>query len=226
MAFFCTYCGTQLKENARFCTNCGVEIDDSKPEQKSKFISKRQKVIGNDKSKSQNKGLVYFIILTIVVLGVVAFYDSLPSSINPVIENQPVVTASFKYTNLPERMNPIKSEVRDGKIIVSLDHLKEKKFLKFSYSKGSLSVPLLAYISEEGKVITAVSMCEPCNSESFHIRGDQLVCNSCGTTWELGNLNGISGSCQKFPPDPLPSTIVGNEIQINESIVANWQRRI
>lgn len=87
-------------------------------------------------------------------------------------------------------------------------------------------MPLLAYLSEEGRIITAISMCEPCNSTAFHINGNELICNSCGTTWELDNLDAISGSCGKYPPDPIPSRVVGNQIQISELSVANWQRRI
>lgn len=69
-------------------------------------------------------------------------------------------------------------------------------------------------------------MCEPCNSTEFHIEGNNLICNSCGTTWNLNDLNAISGSCGRYPPDPIPSMVVGNEIQIDEYLVTNWKRRV
>ncbi|NOG47032.1 MAG: DUF2318 domain-containing protein [Calditrichaeota bacterium] len=234
MAYFCTYCGKQLTENAKFCNNCGNEIKENKSEEDKKnrsvnkpnFSLKRQKVLSKNNTKPGNKKTVYSIISVLALMGFAAFYDSLPALANPVIEKQPVVVAEFKYPNLPKRMSATKATVRDGKIVIPFDALKKEKFLKFNYSSNNLNTPLLAYISEEGKVVTAVSMCEPCNSTTFHIRGDQLVCNSCGTTWELDNLNGLEGSCQKYPPDALPSIVVGNEIQIDESLVANWRRRI
>ena len=80
--------------------------------------------------------------------------------------------------------------------------------------------------TEDGKVITAISICEPCDSKSFHIKGSNLICNSCGTTWDLNNLDAISGSCGKYPPDPIQSRVVGNEIQIDEYLVTGWTRRV
>jgi uncharacterized protein len=226
MAIFCTYCGNQLDETANFCTNCGNQIGGSTTEKKLDFSTKREKVLGNKKNTTGNKGMIYSILAVLGILGFVAFFNSLPSRANPIIEKQPVVTKAFNYPNAPQRMSLTKATVRDGKIIIPLDTLKKEKFLKFNYASNNLNTPLLAYISGEGKVVTAISMCEPCNSTSFHIRGEKLVCNSCGTTWELDNLSGLDGSCQKYPPDALPSIIVGNEIQIDESVVAGWQRRI
>ena len=117
-------------------------------------------------------------------------------------------------------------KVENGKIIIPLNDIKKEKFVSFTYNGNNGTVPLLAYISEEGKVITAISMCEPCNSTTFHIKSNELVCNSCGTTWEIDNLEAISGSCGKYPPDPIPSIVVGDEVQINEHSVTNWRRRI
>jgi len=227
MAYFCTYCGNQLTEDTQFCTNCGTKIGEPDPPQKrASFAEKKQKVMAQNKSKSGNKGIIYLSIAIAAILGMVAFNDSLPVTINPILEKQPIVAAAFKYPVTPQRMVPTKTDIRDGKIIIPLDRLKKEKFLRFEYPSNGYKTPLLAYISGEGKAITAISMCEPCNSTTFHIRGDNFICNSCGTTWEVDNLNGISGSCQKYPPDVIPSIVVGNEIQINESIVANWRRRI
>jgi hypothetical protein len=69
-------------------------------------------------------------------------------------------------------------------------------------------------------------MCEPCNSESFHIVSDELVCDACGTTWQLNNLEAISGSCGKYPPDPIPSSVKEGNIIINAADVEKWQRRV
>lgn len=151
--------------------------------------------------------------------------NSLPSYANPIIEQQPVVTGVVQYPASPTQMKPVPVKTENGKIILPLEMVLEKKFVAFDYQSPRGAIPLLAYLSPEGKVITAVSMCEPCNSTRFHIRSDELVCNSCGTTWALDNLAGISGACQEYPPDPLPSIIDGNEIQIEETAVASWTPR-
>ena len=166
------------------------------------------------------------IVGVVVALGLFTFVNSLPSRSNPIIEKQPVVSTAVQYPPSPTEMQPTLAKVENGSIIIPLDVVKAKKFVAFDYKSPRGVIPLLAYISNEGKVVTAISMCEPCNSTTFHIRSDQLFCNSCGTTWELDNLSGVSGACQDYPPDALPSTIVGNEILIDEAIVAAWVPRV
>jgi hypothetical protein len=118
------------------------------------------------------------------------------------------------------------ARVENGKIVIPLSLLLEKKMLEFEYGSRTTIVPLLAYISNEGKLVTSIRFCEPCTSKSFEIDGMDLVCGNCGTRWKLDNLRGISGNCQKYPPSPIPSQIIGNEIQISEDLVANWKLRI
>jgi hypothetical protein len=150
----------------------------------------------------------------------------LPKGGNPIIEAQPVLAAPAQYPMNGQTMFDIPSKVENGKIIIPFDILSEQKFLAFNYVTPINTVPLLAYISGEGKVVTAISLCEPCNSKRFHINGEEFVCNSCGTMWEVNNLEAISGACGKYPPDAVPNTVVGNEVQIDEATVAGWQRRI
>ena len=235
---FCPNCGERIKVEANFCSNCGYKIAELKKassdiqseakqrEPKSDFKSKRDKILDGGKSKKSRNLSVYLLLLIIIGFMIFMVYNSLPSYKNPVIEAQPKVTSKVSYSNVNLQMFDIKPEVRDGKIIVPLDVVIDKKLVGFQYIKGNIKVPLLAYISPEGKLVTAVSICEPCNSERFYTEEDEIVCNACGTRWRLKNLEGISGACQQYPPDPIPSTIVGNEIQIDESIVINWRRRI
>ena len=98
--------------------------------------------------------------------------------------------------------------------------------VRFEYEGNGVKIPLLSYVTRSGKVITAVSMCEPCRSTRFHIKGTTLVCNACGTEWNLETLKGIQGGCLNYPPDVIPSTLVQNQIQIDEKIVAQWKPRV
>lgn len=218
---FCKNCGTELDIEVKFCHNCGTPVSQKSNKQQSN--SKKEKVLSPKQSKLKSVNTV----LVAAFVGIIFLYIfSTSSGTNKIIAEQPKVTESVDYPVFPMGMVPITAKVENNKIVIPLDIVKSKKFVSFSYSGSNITVPLLAYISEEGKVITAISMCEPCNSTSFHIKGSELVCNSCGTTWELDNLEAISGSCGKYPPDPIPSKVVGNEVQISVSSVANWQRRI
>jgi hypothetical protein len=161
-----------------------------------------------------------------IILAGVWVYVNLPKAGNKTVNTQPVVAAGTKFPATDQQMVDIPSRVESGNIILPLDLVKEKKFVAFNYQMPNNTVPLLAYVSGEGKIVTAISMCEPCNSHRFHIKGDELICNSCGSKWKVDNLEAISGSCGKYPPDAIPNVVAGNEIQINAQLVANWQRRI
>jgi len=229
MANFCTKCGKAVQLEANFCDNCGtklIQVEQPASFRKDvRFEEKRARVLGQNQSNNKPKFVFFGVVGIIVVFGMVTLFNSLPSRANPVIEQQPVVTGAVQYPQSPTEMRPVQAKTENGKILLPLQTVLEKKFVAFDYQSSRGVVPLLAYVSPEGKVVTAVSMCEPCNSTRFHIRSDELICNSCGTTWELNNLSGISGACQKYPPDPLPSTIAGDEIQIDEAIVASWTPR-
>jgi hypothetical protein len=123
------------------------------------------------------------------------------------------------------QMTDITASIKDGKIAIPLSTVKEKQLVRFVY-KGEKEVPLLAYLAPSGKVVTAVSMCEPCASTRFFIQGKKIICITCGTQWDLETLKGISGGCTTYPPDRLTNSTGGEEILIEESSAANWKSRI
>ncbi len=214
---FCTNCGHKLNAEAKFCNNCGNQIEGG-------LFSKKEKVLGN---KPVSKFKWVNIVLAVLFVGAIFIYFSTTQTKEEkVISDQPEIMESNSYPPGNFTMKTVNAINKDGDIIISLSDVKQYKFISFTYQGQNGAVPLLAYINEEGQVVTAVRMCEPCNSESFHINGDQLVCDACGTTWEINNLNAISGSCGKYPPDPVPSRLVDDKIIISETAVANWRRRV
>lgn len=224
MANFCSECGKPVVENTNFCTSCGASITGKAPS-KVQWQDKREKVFGKRGNGGKNLTKRFFWIAGALLLGGWV-YLNLPESGNAVIKALPVVTNAVYFGTAGQQMTNIPAKAENGKIIIPLDLLKEKKFIRFIYGDGSAGLPLLAYITNEGKIVTAVSLCEPCNSTAFHIKGNKIICNSCGSTWELNNLEAVSGSCGRYPPDALPNVVVGNEIQIDEQLVARWQRRV
>jgi len=121
-------------------------------------------------------------------------------------------------------MTDIQAKVENGKISIPLEVVKEKKMVRFEYQGNR--VPLLASMTPSGRVLTAVSMCEPCRSTRFHISDKKIVCNACGTEWNLETLKGIQGGCLNYPPDVIPSTVEKDRIQIDEKIITQWKPRV
>lgn len=217
---YCPECGTKIENNTKYCSNCGRGINKDQ-----NVKSKKEKVLNNS-DYSKRKGLFGGLATILIVSALIFYLNGQPSNQEAIIDDQPSVISNVIYPNI--RFDPAYSvALSDGdKIVLPLDVVKERKFIKFDYIGKSTTIPILAYFTEEGKVVTAISVCEPCDSKDFHIKGTELICNSCGTTWNLNNLDAISGSCGNYPPDPIPSIVVGNEIQINEEDVVGWSRRI
>jgi len=167
------------------------------------------------------------VVLPLFIIGAAGWlYANLPESGNPILKDAPVVTAPAVYSQSGVQMQDIPVVVENGYVVIPLDIVRDRKFVRFMYGDPTYGTPVLSYISPEGKVVTAISMCEPCNSTAFHIQGDQLVCNSCGTTWEVGSMEAISGSCGKYPPDVVPNEVADGKIRIDERYISTWQRRI
>ncbi|MCL4551111.1 MAG: DUF2318 domain-containing protein [Bacteroidetes bacterium] len=221
---YCPRCGTQLSNVINHCPECGLKIagiDTNKTES----LNEKKKLVLHGRARRNNNKYWFGAAVLVVVISII-IYNKQPTKEYKVIKEQPQVVNSVTYPASRYEETYTIAFAKDNKIVLPLDLVKEKKMVKFNYLGNGGKIPLLAYLSEDGKVITAISMCEPCNSTDFHIQGSNLICNSCGTTWELNNLDAVSGSCSKYPPDPLPSIVVGNEIQIDKALVENWKRRV
>ncbi len=211
----CGRCGAELR--GKFCTSCGRAFDEMVPPSegtRSKAMSKRARMIYGTAA----------LLLAIVFL--VIFTAHLPGGPNPTIAGQPEVAMASSFADVALTPAPIPVRISGGMITFPLSLLLEKKFVQFDYASEGTSVPLLAYISPEGKLVTSVRICEPCNSRTFRIEGTELACGNCETRWKLNNLEGLQGSCQKYPPEPIPSRLNGNVVEIDEHFVKNWKMRI
>ncbi len=222
----CPACGATLKPGAKFCSSCGHEAslvrNGDPPAAAIPSLGKSVRHPLSPKAKLVYTGLV----VTIFGIFTTVFIRHLPGGEHPVIAQQPEV--AMASANIGENLGaqPIDVTIADGKISFSLTTLLQHKMVSFDYTTPSAIVPLLAFISPTGKLITAIRMCEPCNSKIFRIEGTELACGNCETRWKLANLEGLQGSCQKYPPDPIPSIVEGNRVVIEEAVVKKWKMRI
>ena len=215
----CPKCQTKNQDSSNFCKKCGFKLSASS------FQDKKEKVLGEKRQKS------YWIpislaVLAIVLVGVGYWIIEGESGGNPKVSSQPKVDSNVSYAGQTIGMADIQAKVENGKISVPLDVVKEKRMVRFEYEGNGIKIPLLSYITQSGRVITAVSMCEPCRSTRFHIQDKTLVCNACYTIWNLETLKGIQGGCLNYPPDVIPSAVENNQIQIDEKIVTQWRPRV
>ena len=189
----------------------------------SAFKDKRERVL--DEKKRFPRILLALIIIALLLGGVTFWIMGRKTTANPKIASQQKVVERVDYSGQTIPMTDIEARVENGKISIPLDVVKEKKMVRFEYEGKGVKIPLLAYVTLAGRVVTAISMCEPCRSTRFHIQDKALVCNACNTEWSLETLKGIKGGCMNYPPEVIPSTIEKDRVLIEESVVLGWKPR-
>jgi len=190
----------------------------------SSFQDKREKVLGEQKKKFP--WMPVSLVIFALILGGIAYWFIRGSSLTPSTIPSQKVTERVDYTGQTVAMSDIQVKVENGKISIPLDVVMEKKIVRFEYEGNGLKIPLLSYITLGGRVVTAISMCEPCRSTRFHIKDKTLVCNTCSTEWNLESLKGIKGGCMNYPPEIIPSTVEKGKILIDEKVVLDWKPRV
>jgi hypothetical protein len=124
------------------------------------------------------------------------------------------------------RMTEYLAPVKDGFVEVPLQLVEEKRLVSFSYSKDGKAVPLLAYLTPAGNFGAAVGFSRPCQSEKFHLKGDDIVCDLCLTRWDLETLKGVSGECLDHPLDKIMHTVRDGKLMIREAGLQEWELRM
>lgn len=138
------------------------------------------------------------------------------------------VGRTFNYKNQVISMTDIENRVENGKIIIPLDKVLAAKIIytETDYELNGVYKALTAMVTPAGRLIVAVAMCEPCRSQRFHIEGNILVCDTCGTRWLLNDLRGLSGGCPQYAPEQLPYEVKDGLIYVPENIIRDWEPRI
>ncbi len=195
----------------------------SREEKRDRFVNENQ-----PKSKAGTYFLIGVLGFAIVVVG--AFF----ALRKPAGPPWAIKVDGVSYAGKTLQTEKVPVEFSGGKVTLKLDDIKNKKLvtfdvpgIKFALANGTSFdyLPILAYVSPIGNVIVAASLCEPCSGTEFSISNDTLVCNSCGTTWDLERLKGIQGGCPDHPPEVLEYKAEGDKIVLDEARLKQWQPR-
>lgn len=211
----CPECRTKNDDFDHFCKKCGFLLSNSS------LKEKKEKVLA--KNRLPRMWIVF--VIAVFALGAAFWIIEGKTTTHPRIASPQKVMGGVNYSGKTISMTDIKVKVEDGKITLPVDVLKEKKIIRFEYENNGVKIPLLAYVSPDGGVVTAVSICEPCQSTRFHIKGNTIVCDTCGTEWDLETLKGIKGGCISYPPRAISSTVEKDRIVIEEKAVLDWKPR-
>lgn len=192
--------------------------------------SKRKEFMEKNK---QQKGFnrVQLIFIAIVVLGGIGLWFMFANTGDE--ERQRLAGGNYfigenrDYQGQVKGMTIIEYQVADGQISFPLSEVLDKELVYMVHrTRQGMEVPLMSYISPEGRLVTAFAVCEPCLSLSFHMDGNELVCDSCGTRWHLNDLSGIVGGCLDYPPEEIPYQVQEGQVLVELDIVENWTPRV
>jgi hypothetical protein len=149
----------------------------------------------------------------------------LTRSDHPVISKQPIVAQPIDYKNAKIGMVDIPSRVEGGKVIFSLEDVRRLGLVRIHYQGRTSTTPVLAYISGEGRLVTAISRSEPDNATTFSIEGTAIKCGNCPANWQLDNMK-ANACCPRNFPAPISSRVDENEVHIEENVIARWTSRL
>lgn len=169
--------------------------------------------------------MVRGLVAAVVLLGIAVFLNQLLRTYHPVIDAQPVVAMSTMYRDDRISSTPIDATMEAGFISIPLKVVQEKKLVRFFDPEKILDIPMIAYITPQGKLVTAMSKSEHCGSTDFYLSGNDIHCASCASYWNMASMEAYA-CCQKYYPDPFPSGIVGEAIRIDPAVVRNWKSRL
>lgn len=194
----------------------------STDEKREEFLSGKQRYRGPNR-------VVILVFLLVAVVGVTAFVQLTRSDVEVPRRWQGGtynIGRPVDYKGKVISQTDIPLQLQDGKILVPVDQVIKNSIVYIDYPQGKNARALASFITPSGRLVVAVGMCEPCRSKRFHIDGNVLVCDTCGTRWLLADLKGLSGGCPQYPPEELPYEVQDGVAIVDEALLRDWTPRI
>lgn len=208
----CRVCGTTIADDASVCSQCGAPFVGEAPAPHAVPATKG----------TRRSWVVRGLFVTAAIAGIWAFYGDAFRDYHPVIAKQPEVSAPGSSGRVNSTL--VNARLEGPFIIVSLADLRERRIVRFFDPESVQTVPMLAYLTTSGRVVTAMSISENCRSRDFYLEGENVHCANCPSYWNASSLEAYA-CCQKYYPDPIPSTVLGDEVRIEAVTARTWQTR-
>jgi len=176
--------------------------------------------------------------LVVIIVAVGAFFGYRLATNTPEVGGAVVEQGGPDYSSGPVAMTVLPNvTVAGGNLQLPVADITAKKIVGVLYNRtnpmpdgyndiAQNGLPVLAYVAPSGRLVVASSLCEPCHSYEFHIEGNDLVCNSCFTHWDLNTLEGKSGGCKAYPPEELTTVVNGGTVDVPTGALESWTPRI
>ncbi len=213
----CPSCGNLTNPDARFCPQCGASLKEQPDFHTNKSIGQG--------SSSPARYLIIGSFVVIIAILIVLLVQFITLEEHNVIARQPAVSKPVDYSDREIQMTDIDFRVEDGYVIFSVADVIEHRIVYIDYQGPTSPIPVMAYISPNGKLVTAISINEPCNETRFKIVGNDIKAEKCRAIWDMSSMEAHI-CCTNNYPDPIPSYVNGGEVRIPERTILSWNRRL
>ncbi len=246
-ARFCSQCGAQITiqksiESQQYETinqspkkKTKPETENRKPVTQSGMSSQFKQIdekIGATKNpapETQNssttaKKVIIGIFAAVIGILLLLVFQFITYEEHSIIAQQPVVSEPVHYTGESLGMTEVEATQHNGYFILSLNEIKQNRFVRAWYDAPTTEIPVVAYISPKGRLVTAIGITEPCGNSDYTIVDNHIHCSNCTGEWDMNSMTAF-GSCPKYNPDPIPSKVDGDEVLIAVNDLNGWNRR-
>ncbi len=212
----CSNCGNEITAQQEFCSQCGT---------KTGVVQSEIQGASNPSSLKRKSWIVKIFLLAVLAGGLYIFISTVDREYHPVIAKQPTIDAPA-YTGAEKiKSYEITASLENEYIVIPVQQIIDHKIIRFSDPQGIQNIPIIAYLTPKGKIVTAMSLSEACRSTDFYLEGEDIHCANCPSYWNAESLEAYA-CCQKYYPDPITSDISGGNVRIKKEIVAKWQARL
>jgi uncharacterized membrane protein len=118
------------------------------------------------------------------------------------------------------------SEASDT-VSIPVSVVNDNKMVHFLLEEGSNGEIAFMVYELNKEIYVRSNVCPPCRSVGFSLQEDMLICDTCATTFNAKNGDGIKGACVDFPKASVPYEIEDETIIMKQNdLIASYQNTI
>ena len=117
-------------------------------------------------------------------------------------------------SNQPVKATWVEPEIAGDTVTIPVNSLEDNDIIHFKLSGLNGDIAFMAY-DIDGQTNIRANLCPPCRSIGFSLDGENLVCDTCRTTFEATTGDGISGACVAYPKAEVPYKVNQGKIVMN-----------
>lgn len=114
----------------------------------------------------------------------------------------------------PVKATWVEPEITGDTVSIPVTSLEQNDIIHFKLAGIDGDIAFMAY-DIDGQTNIRANLCPPCRSIGFSLHGDNLVCDSCRTTFEAKTGDGISGACVAYPKAEVAYKVDQGKIVMN-----------